>query len=78
MTRTHFKRHEAPVLIFLFYSPYLQLLYFQMVTMAVGYSFEKTGWKEKERKRVVTVCSRLDFFAEFLKGDDLNNTYGLK
>lgn len=46
--------------------------------MAVGYSFEKTGWKEKERKRVVTVCSRLDFFAEFLKGDDLNNTYGLK
>ena len=32
-----------------------------MVTMAVGYSFEKIGWKEKERKRVVTVCSRLDF-----------------
>ena len=60
MTRIYFKRHEAPILIFPFYSPYHQLLYFQMMAMAVGYSFEKIGWKEKERKRVVTVCSRLD------------------
>ena len=61
VTRIYFKRHEGPILIFPFCSPYLQLLYFQMVTMAIGYSFEKIGWKEKERKRVVTVCSRLDF-----------------
>ena len=60
MTRIYFKRHEAPILIFPFYSPYLQPLYFQMMAMAVGYSFEKIGCKEKERKRVVTVRSRLD------------------